>query len=314
MSHSGSRNEFGQVTWLTGKDLLFSPGRKHDLRFPPALPLLVYGYAFSPHFHITPNSHDYLEVCHIVEGTGTALVGDLSYRIAPGDTLVLNDREFHLVEAAPERDLRVVCVFFLPELVYQPGAHLSGLDFLNPFHRRPKDFSNRIDAASKHAPALHSAVLTVSRATNRSSPLHRLDSLHALYGLLLELNRACGPAPADTSPGGARDADRARLRPVFDVVHANYERHITREELARAACVSPSYLVRLFKRITGTTVSGYIVRYRIDRAKELLAQQPGMSVSQVAYAVGFSSHSYFDRAFRRLVHTTPQRFRAECQR
>jgi two-component system response regulator YesN len=77
--------------------------------------------------------------------------------------------------------------------------------------------------------------------------------------------------------------------------------------------MSPGYLARFFKKVTGTTLSGYIMRYRVDKAKELLSRQD-LSVSQVAFAAGFESHSYFDRTFRRLVHMSPGEFRQQYGR
>lgn len=300
------------IPWFTGKDLVFSPEGKHDLPFPPRLPLLVYGYSFTPYYHLTPNYHDYLEVCHVVDGSGIFSVEEQQIEAASGDTIVVNNTEFHLVDAGPRQDLKVACVFFLPELVYQPGAHLAHQRFLTPFLNRPPGFGNLIPSSAPQSPAIGGAILGLSHALPDDTPHRDTAVIQQLLHLLHTICLTCPDVPVNTTADSRAAANIARLEPVFSVIHTGYDRRITQQELATAACMSSSYLARLFRKVTGITISEYIMRYRVDRAKELLAQRPELSVSQVAYAVGFASHSYFDRTFSRFVHMSPQAFRTRC--
>jgi two-component system response regulator YesN len=72
--------------------------------------------------------------------------------------------------------------------------------------------------------------------------------------------------------------------------------------------MSVTYLCRYFHKVTGQTITEYLKRYRIDKAKQLLAQNE-KSITWIAYEVGFESHSYFDRIFRKVTKLTPQEFR-----
>jgi transcriptional regulator GlxA family with amidase domain len=51
-----------------------------------------------------------------------------------------------------------------------------------------------------------------------------------------------------------------------------------------------------------------VLRYRIDKSKELLAQTD-LSITEIAFQVGFNSQSYFDRIFQRFTGLSPHHFR-----
>jgi len=72
--------------------------------------------------------------------------------------------------------------------------------------------------------------------------------------------------------------------------------------------MSPAYFCRFFKGVTGTTLTEYVLRTRIDRGMEFLSNS-SLSVTDIAYKTGFSSHSYFDRVFKRLKGVTPLEYR-----
>ena len=80
--------------------------------------------------------------------------------------------------------------------------------------------------------------------------------------------------------------------------------------MARLAHMSPQYFCRFFKTATGTTMTEYVLR--MDLAMEFLSGS-AMSVTEIAYASGFSSHSYFDRVFKRLMGVTPQEYRRQLK-
>lgn len=63
---------------------------------------------------------------------------------------------------------------------------------------------------------------------------------------------------------------------------------------------SYAHLSRVFRRTNGVTPVGYINAVRIERAKMLL-RDTDLSISQVAYRVGFENPAYFSRLFRKKL-------------
>ncbi|HXT37967.1 MAG TPA: AraC family transcriptional regulator [Chloroflexota bacterium] len=73
-----------------------------------------------------------------------------------------------------------------------------------------------------------------------------------------------------------------------------------------------STLRRRFKQMTGQTITDYLLRVRLDRARDLLAHTR-MSVAEVADAVGFADPYYFSRVFRLKEGVSPTAFRVREQ-
>ncbi|UCG00081.1 MAG: response regulator [Spirochaetaceae bacterium] len=75
------------------------------------------------------------------------------------------------------------------------------------------------------------------------------------------------------------------------------------------------YLSKLFKRETGENFKHYLTRMRVEEAKNLLKQFPGLPVAEVARSVGFGENArYFCTVFRKCVGQPPAEYRRGCQR
>lgn len=80
---------------------------------------------------------------------------------------------------------------------------------------------------------------------------------------------------------------------------------ITVPELAELCGLTPNYLSHIFKKISGKTVTEYILGERIQTAKQLLLSG-GHSSAEIASFLGFTSQSYFIACFKKEVGMTPR--------
>jgi two-component system response regulator YesN len=71
---------------------------------------------------------------------------------------------------------------------------------------------------------------------------------------------------------------------------------------------NPSHLSRTFKKETGETVTEYINRTRIEKAKELLTFTSLLSY-EVSEAVGFNDYTYFSSVFKKITGVSPKDFK-----
>ncbi|MFC0878492.1 two-component regulator propeller domain-containing protein [Saccharicrinis sp. FJH2] len=106
------------------------------------------------------------------------------------------------------------------------------------------------------------------------------------------------------------DQDNAFLNKSIDFVKRNIENvNFNTEELAKLLEISPRQLYRKLKAVTGSTVQEFIVRIRMERASELLLTT-GMTISEIAYKVGFTEPSNFSRTFSRHFGSSPSKYRS----
>ncbi|BAY87564.1 AraC family transcriptional regulator [Calothrix parasitica NIES-267] len=98
-----------------------------------------------------------------------------------------------------------------------------------------------------------------------------------------------------------------KLKQIVDYINNNLHQDLSLKELARLVQISPYHFTRQFKQSTALPPHQYIIRTRIERAKQLL-KQGNLTIAQVAYIVGFSHQSHLNRHFKRLVGVTPKVF------
>ena len=92
-------------------------------------------------------------------------------------------------------------------------------------------------------------------------------------------------------------------------IENHYDSAITIDQIARGAGISVSTCLRLFRVVMNITPIQYLLKYRLQKAKEALIQDNGRKISEIAYACGFSDASYFNRCFLREYGRTPSEHR-----
>ena len=105
----------------------------------------------------------------------------------------------------------------------------------------------------------------------------------------------------------------ARLRTVRELVQAKIEDELTLIEMAQAVDLSPAYFSRMFQKSTGETPHQFVLRNRIERAKEMLHVAEAR-VLDVAIACGFKTQQHFARVFRRICGASPTEYRYQVVR
>ena len=105
---------------------------------------------------------------------------------------------------------------------------------------------------------------------------------------------------------------RPNIRRALAFMCEHFAENITLDDVARVAAVSRFHFCRLFHHETGVLFHEFLHRVRVTRAKALLVDRH-LTVSEVAYTVGFNDLSHFDRTFRRIVGRSPTEYRMSLQ-
>jgi AraC family transcriptional regulator len=99
---------------------------------------------------------------------------------------------------------------------------------------------------------------------------------------------------------------RRKLQLVIDYINSYLDQDLGLAELATLVQISPHYFSQLFKQSTGISPHQYIIRRRVERAKELILKQE-MTIAEIAQTVGFASQSHLNLHFKRLLGVTPKK-------
>lgn len=104
--------------------------------------------------------------------------------------------------------------------------------------------------------------------------------------------------------------DIVTIRRVRDRIDREYAKPLNVEALARGAHMSAGHLSREFRRIYGESPYAYLMTRRIERAMTLL-RRGDLSVTEICFAVGFSSLGTFSTRFTDLVGVPPSVYRRD---
>lgn len=101
-----------------------------------------------------------------------------------------------------------------------------------------------------------------------------------------------------------------KLRRVVELMESRLDREFRLSTLARAAGLSEFHFCRAFKQSTGFAPSRYLIRLRMERARQLL-RETSRPVIEIGLEVGYSSASHFAQVFRRETGVAPSDYRGE---
>jgi AraC family transcriptional regulator len=118
----------------------------------------------------------------------------------------------------------------------------------------------------------------------------RLVSQHSSLGALKERNEGLSGH---------------RLKLVLAFIEEQIGEDLSLERIANVAGVSGSHMKTLFRRSMGMPIRQYVIRRRVERAKELLMQDH-LSTAEIAQTVGFAHQSHMARHMRRVVGVAPK--------
>ena len=117
-----------------------------------------------------------------------------------------------------------------------------------------------------------------------------LDELEGLYAVSAEAMRA-----------------PERLTPVFELLECTRQLDTPLSELAAVAGMSRYQLIRSFRKWTGLTPHAWQLNQRINLARDLM--RDGDKLADIAYRLGFSDQSHFQRMFKAHTGVTPGNYR-----
>ena len=97
---------------------------------------------------------------------------------------------------------------------------------------------------------------------------------------------------------------------VIEYLQHHYNEEVNLNQIASALHYSPSYLTKIFVQQYDTTPSKYMISLRMQKARQLLAHNPELSVRQIGETVGYPEQGYFSRIFKKYVGVSPLEYRS----
>ena len=258
-------------------------------------------------FTLPLHRHSDYELILITQGHGVEFIGDSVQAYRSGELMLIGAHVPHL---------------HLCDSVTHPSVtEKSRCEILQFPHRLfPTEISDIQEYASIHQLLKRSAQgikftskPLINKATDYLHQISRQRGMNRLI-LLLQLLDRLGKSQnfqlisPITYPNLPHTISNEPLAKVYDYLHRHFREDITLQILAEQIHTSPTSLCRTFKRATHTTPFEYLNRLRIEHACKLLTYSH-LTISQIAYEIGFNNLAHFNRQFKRITQQTPSAYR-----
>ncbi len=246
--------------------------------------------------------HDFYEVYFLVSGDVTYAIEGRTYRVMPGDMMIISPRELHQVYIKPDMAPYERYVLWIdPKLLEQLSTDDTNL--AQCFNIGSPDYSNLLHLQSGQRSAVRSLMEEILTETEASGYGVDLMQSSMLTHLMVLVNRIAAQG------GTQRDDITYSSRVVTDVisyVNLHYGEPLSLDSLAERFFVSKYHLSHEFNRHIGTSVYRYIQKKRLQIARQLLSQ--GQKPNKVSSECGFGDYTGFYRAFKSEYGITPREF------
>lgn len=256
-----------------------------------ALPVFVTGVGFEEYQdHVTRNGgHPNYHLAFCQNGTGKLLIENKEY-------IIEKDMAFFFYPNIPHEYYPVTEPWSITWIIFAGSCAdaILGTVNLGKFEvfkiNSPEEVNFCYNKLYK--------TLSVKKATNM------LEASGILYSFLVNINSVIQPENHETQTQIVEKLDS-----LIKYIKNNLQKDLSLEYLAMQLGISESYLCRIFKKIYGISPFTYILRCRINAAKEGLINYPAKSIKSIAIDAGFKNCSYFGSLFKEYEGCCPGQFR-----
>ncbi|MEO6054330.1 MAG: AraC family transcriptional regulator [Chthoniobacterales bacterium] len=249
--------------------------------------------------------HSEYELTLIITARGMRYVGDSVERFDDGDLLLLGCNLPH-VWWKDKEDRRMA-----EAVVIQFSADFLGADWLHaPEARSIAALLTSSSRGLSISGTTREQVADGMREINAMKPWNRLLALLTLLGTLAANHRKNRPLATTGYQPRLQPQEQERMGRVCNYINANYADEVSQPEAASIVGITPAAFSRFFFRHAGKTFEEYVNEIRIGQACWKLHVSDS-TISEIAFAVGFSNLSNFNRRFREIKGVTPREFRRE---
>lgn len=243
--------------------------------------------------------HNCYEIYYSVSGGKQFLIDNKLYAIEPGDLFVINQYESHKITQADKATHERIVISIYPDYPKQLSSDDTDLDFC--FSVRPVSFCHRI---SLNKAQQKQFLYYINKITSTSGYAHDIYEQTTFMELLALVNGLIQESHAPESSNSL--VQNRKVEDILSYINRNITSPITLTQLAGEFFLSESYICRIFKATTGTTINKYITARRISIAKALL--NDGVSIMETYEKSGFTDYSVFFKAFTKAVGISPKKY------
>lgn len=260
-----------------------------------------------PEIHKIPRHfHSEMEIIYFREGGVIYEVDYIPHRVEKESIILIPRNSIHsgvIYDFSKHKNIVYIFDFSILE---SPVHDFCSNKFILPVKNGEIKFPSVIENSKGYFGILKEILLKIYELNEEKRTAYELEIKSKLMQFFSELYK--NNLGTNISDKTNRKSNKKNITKVFDFIHNNFDRNISRKDVVKILGVSDSQFTRIFKDVTGNTFSDYLNTYRIIKSAHLLIHSD-LSVTEIAYECGFQEISYFIRVFNKKMEITPSKYR-----
>ena len=254
------------------------------------------GYSANKATKVITHQHKEIEIIAMTEGSAVFSVDTQSYLLKKGDILVIPPYALHRAQTSATETTAYYCICFDLSLLCDRWLQ-DGLETQTVCAK------GLIEGESEQAERLQSYIKDAFFACERKETGWEMiasGNMSLLFGILKQ--------NAFFSQSKKAQKGENFGKSVMKYIITHYASGISSRDAANELYIDHSFFCRSFKKTFGCCFTDYILAYRLEKARVLLTTTE-LSVTEVAFKVGFNDCSYFCKVFKKGIGSSPLCYR-----
>lgn len=269
-------------------------------------PIAVYQADVTNNF-VSWHWHEELEMGFVVEGSVLMECGNEKFTLNKGDIYFLNSNTLHaLFRCATEPKSVCRSIVVHSSIIGGKEGSIYYKKYLLPIIENGNLRELIITVKDRNYSKIYRLLTNIWNAVNlgiTDCELIVRNELSLFFQILIHLLEHDMPSCPTASI-----TQETRLRDILNFMHNHYAEKITLDDIAAAAFISKSEVLRCFKNIIGQSPIGYLKNYRLRNAVYMI-QNTSYSINTICELCGFDDHSYFSKSFKNIYGCSPRDFK-----
>lgn len=253
--------------------------------------------------------HDEMEIIRVQSGKGLVYIDGKRFEANCGDILVVSPYMLHSVVRLENECMTIESVVFNLRMLESSMADACTVNYLAPLINRTHLCQCQIMPDQPYYRVFDENMTTLLMACNDRQEGYELAVKANLMWLFYHFYNK-GLVRKKTAGDEEKYSDV--LKNAIDYIQTHISKPLSVSDIAGVCGYSETYMMKLFKKMTGYTCVGYINSYRLKQCAERLLESDEKIVD-IVYDHGFNNISYFNLQFKRAYGMTPKEYRAQKQ-
>lgn len=262
--------------------------------------LYILKQKYNTNSRLTYHAHDYVSIIYILSGSCTYTIQGKSYAVKKGDVIICNPGIFHGKNFTNTEEVSE----------FQVGFHNIHLEHL------PKEYLIQEDACpviqlTTYEQDFYNVYSEIIVEQEKNEPGVHLSLKILIMKLIVILLKETYPyiKKEEHNYFNFESYDRTTIvNTLLTYFNENYMNKISLDKISKNMYLSPVYISKIFKEETGETPINYLIKIRLEKAKELL-EEDRLSIKEVAQNIGYNDAYYFSRLFKKYYGCPPTQYR-----